>query len=402
MRLQRSWVSGAAVRRNVPTLALALAVPERYGPHNRNVPAYERVPMLIQRHESTTRDPAVRGREIGERFASQVADTLEGYWRLFRAKGVDPTRAEDTAKRALDDIAAWSPSLAAELAGLATGAGLDGWQVALLNARTEIVALAPPSGHGECSTGVHVPVDGTAPRTIQTWDWYLHLATEALVWSYITDAGLGVHGFTEFGILGKIGVNDAGVGTHLNILNHASDGGGSGIPIHLVARRIHDEATSLDEAIEIIRSASLSSSSTISIAAWDGARADAAIVELSPAGVAVLPVAPGRTLLHTNHFLDPELARGEANPHMSDTLGRFAALESRAGAIAETDPAVRADALVAGLPDGGPVCVYEVDETIPDLGWETKATLSLDVAGHRLRYASGSPAVARERGWEEI
>jgi hypothetical protein len=63
---------------------------------------------------------------------------------------------------------------------------------------------------------------------------------------------------------------------------------------------------------------------------------------------------------------------------------------------------VRADALVAGLPDGGPVCVYEVDETIPDLGWETKATLSLDVVGHRLRYASGSPAVARERGWEEI
>lgn len=358
--------------------------------------------MLIQRHESTTRDPQARGREIGERFAPQVADTLEGYWRLFRAKGVDAARATETAKRALDDIASWSPSLAAELAGLAAGAGLDAWQVALLNARTEIVALAPPSGHGECSTGVHLPADGGAPRTIQTWDWYLHLATEALVWSYLTDAGVGVHGFTEFGILGKIGVNDAGVGTHLNILNHASDGQAGGIPIHLVARRIHDEATSLDEAIEIIRSARLSSSSTISVAAWDGERADAAIVEMSPAGIAVLPVTAGRTLLHTNHFLDPELARGEANPQMPDTLGRFAALVNRVGAIAESEPAVRADALVAGLPDGGPVCVYEVDERHPDLGWETKATFSLDLMNHRLRYASGSPAVARERGWEEI
>ena len=358
--------------------------------------------MLIQRHESTTRDPRMRGREIGDRFAPQIADTLEGYWRLFRAKGVDPARAETTAKRTLDDVADWSPSLATELAGLAEGAGLEAWEVALLNARTEIVALAPPSGHGECSTGVHVPADGGAPRTLQTWDWYLHLATEALVWSYQTDAGRGVHGFTEFGILGKIGVNDSGVGTHLNILNHASDGRGPGIPIHLIARRIHDEATSLDEAVDLIRSTRLASSSTISIGAWDGERGQAAIVELSPAGVAVLSVDPGRTLLHTNHFLDPELAQGEANPTMADTLGRFAALESRVGAIAEVEPEVRADALVAGLPDGGPVCVYEIDDDIPDLGWETKATFSLDLENHRLRFAAGSPAVARERGWEEI
>lgn len=358
--------------------------------------------MHIQRHESTTRDPQTRGREIGTLFARQIGDTLEGYWRLFAAKGIEVARAEDTARRALDDVAAWSPSLGAELAGLAIGAGLDPWEAALLNARTEIVALAPPSGHGECSTGVHVPADGGAPRTLQTWDWYLHLATEGLVWSYVTDSGRGVHGFTEFGILGKIGVNDAGLGTHLNILNHASDGRGAGIPIHLIARRIHDEATSLDEAVDIIRRTPLSSSSTISIASWDGTRGRAAIVELSPAGVAVLPVDAGRTLVHTNHFLDPELAAGEANPHMSDTLDRFAALQSRVGAIAEADPEVRADALVAGLPDGGPICVYEVDQLVPDLGWETKATFSLDLESHRLRYAVGSPAVARERGWEEI
>lgn len=358
--------------------------------------------MLIQRHQSTTRDPAARGREVGERFAPQVADTLEGYWRLFRAKGIDAGRAEATAKRALDDVAAWSPSLGAELGGLAAGAGLEAWEVALLNARTEIVALAPPSGHGECSTGMHVPADGGAPRTLQTWDWYIHLAAEALVWSYVTDAGRTVHGFTELGILGKIGVNESGVGTHLNILNHVSDGRGPGIPIHLIARRIHDEATSLDEAVDLIRRTPLSSSSTISVAAWDGENAAAAIVELSPAGVAVLPVERGRSLLHTNHFLDPELAAGEANPHMTDTLDRFAALESRVGALVEPDPAARADALVEGLPDGGPICVFEADESIPDLGWETKATFSLDLERHVLRYASGSPAVARARGWNEI
>jgi hypothetical protein len=30
--------------------------------------------MIIQRHESTTRDPAARGAEIGERFSRQIAE----------------------------------------------------------------------------------------------------------------------------------------------------------------------------------------------------------------------------------------------------------------------------------------------------------------------------------------
>jgi isopenicillin-N N-acyltransferase like protein len=359
--------------------------------------------MTIQRHQSTTRDPAVRGAEIGERFRPQIADSLDGYWRLFDAKGIDRGQARDAAHRILDAVAAWSPSLGTELRGLASGAGLEPWEAALMSGRTEISALAEPSGHGECSTAVHLPADGSAPRTLQTWDWYMHLAKEALAWSYVTDAGRTVHGFTELGILGKVGLNDRGLGSHINMLNHTSDSGaGDCIPLHLIARRIHDEAATIEEAVEIVRGARIGASTVLTVVSYDGERPRAAFVETSPVGVAVIEGTPGETLRHTNHFLDPELARGESSPEMDNTMSRLAQLDSRADAVAIADPRERAVQWVDGLPDGGPVCVSEFDELIPELSWETKATLSLDFDERMLRYSAGTPLDLRERGWEMI
>ncbi len=358
--------------------------------------------MIINRHVSTTRDPAVRGTEIGERFRGQIAESLDGYWRLFFAKDIAHADARDAARRILDAVADWSPSLAAEMSGLAAGAGLEPWEAALMSGRTEIIALAEASGHGECSTGVHLPTDGSAPRTLQTWDWYMHLATESLAWSYVTDAGRQVHGFTELGILGKVGINDAGVGSHMNMLNHKSDGSVLGIPLHLIARRIHDEASTLEEAVEIVRSARVGASTTLTVAAYDGERPRAAFIEATPIGVAVIEGSPGDTMRHTNHFLDPELSAGERYPDMSDTHGRFDALGQNAHAFAEVDPVERAAKLVEGLPDGGPVCILYYDEEIPEHSCETKATLALDFDARRLLYRAGNPHEVRKRGWETI
>lgn len=358
--------------------------------------------MIIRRHESETRDPAIRGAEIGERFAAQIAESLDGYWRLFRAKGIDEDAGRDAARRILDDVADWSPSLATELAGLAAGAGLEAWEAALMSGRTEIIALAEPSGQGECSTGVFLPADGQAPRTLQIWDWYTHLATESLAWSYVTDAGRRVHGFTELGILGKIGINDAGVGSHMNMLNHRADGSVPGIPLHLVARRIHDEAASLDEAIELVRGTRFGASTTLTVVSYDGERPRAAFLEVTPVGVAVIEGEPGETMRHTNHFLDAGLARGERNPDMSDTHARLAMLDERATAFEAIDPVARAAQLVEGLPDGGPVCIFYRDEEHPEFSCETKATLSLDFDERVLRYRAGTPAAVRDEGWEVI
>jgi hypothetical protein len=48
------------------------------------------------------------------------------------------------------------------------------------------------------------------------------------------------------------------------------------------------------------------------------------------------------------------------------------------------------------------VCIYWVDEDVPELSVETKATLSLDFEANLLRYCAGTPADVSERGWQLI
>ena len=143
--------------------------------------------------------------------------------------------------------------------------------------------------------------------------------------------GRTVHLFTEFGIVGKIGVNDAGLGLHFNILHHRDDGRGAGVPVHVVARRILDEAATVEEATAIARSATVSASTVLTVVAWDDERASARCLELSPAGVGVLEPDADGVLAHTNHFLDPRLARGELRDRLRRHDPQPASTRSAAG-----------------------------------------------------------------------
>jgi isopenicillin-N N-acyltransferase-like protein len=53
-------------------------------------------------------------------------------------------------------------------------------------------------------------------------------------------------------VLGKIGVNNHGVGVHLNILHHGADGGPIAVPVHVLARAVLDGASGLGEALAIV------------------------------------------------------------------------------------------------------------------------------------------------------
>ena len=186
---------------------------------------------------SVEADPGGRGRAFGAGSRDGVLRCWAGYERLFEVWDAD---VREIAEATLERTRAWAPNLAAEIEGIAAGVGLETWQIAALNARTEILAR----GRGECSTVVLLPLDAP-PRTLQTWDWHEHLDDVKLVW----DTG-HVRTLTEYGIVGKIGVNSAGLGVHMNILHHASDGGGDGVPVHIVARRILDEAATVAEATD--------------------------------------------------------------------------------------------------------------------------------------------------------
>ncbi|MFL6120179.1 C45 family autoproteolytic acyltransferase/hydolase [Actinophytocola sp.] len=349
---------------------------------------------MIPVHTSREPSPAEQGLALGAIWRPRIERALTSYTALFAAHGVGAEQARGWGERAIAETRAWAPALAEEMVGVAAGAGLEEWQLGALNGRTEILAAVGATGEGECSTSV--VLDGVAPRTVQTWDWHDTFRHVMLLRAIGVGPGRAVCTFTEFGIVGKIGVNSSGLGVHFNVLRHGSDHADIGVPVHVVARRILDEASTVDEAVALARSARLSASSVLTVVTRDEARC----LELSPAGVAELT---GTTLLHTNHFLDPALAPGERTlPEESTTIERLAVLGSRAGALRSPGRDARAAALRYHREDGAPLCAHADPSLPPHTRWESLATITLDVVECRMDVHEGGPCRVTPDTWQSL
>jgi isopenicillin-N N-acyltransferase like protein len=282
--------------------------------------------VRLHRYDSGSREGEDRGRDLGHRWSEPIGAAVTAYRSHFRGLGLEDATVERIADASLAALDDWCSPLAAEIAAVASGAGRPVGDLAMLNARTEILARAPRPGEGECSTAVRLPTQGRRPVAFQTWDWNVDLAEHGLLWRYELAPERWVKTFTEFGMLAKIGVNSAGLAVHFNLLHHESDTDGGGVPVHAVARRILDETSTVDEAYDLARSARVGASTVITVVASSPTMA-AGSLEISPAGTAL--VAPGADgwLTHTNHFLAPELADGDRPPAVSTTHARLAHLD---------------------------------------------------------------------------
>ncbi|MGW1716395.1 C45 family autoproteolytic acyltransferase/hydolase [Streptomyces sp. NPDC002156] len=361
----------------------------------------EQLPV-IARHHTDTADPAERGHTVGTADRARIRRSITEYRRLFEAVQVDPGVLPSYGEQAAEEIRRWAPALHTELVALARGAGVELWQLGILNARTEILATVGATADGECTTAVYVGGPG-APHTIQTWDWHEEFTDTKNLVRHRTGRTGEVRTFTEAGILGKIGLNSAGLGLHFNILSHTADGARIGVPVHIVARRILDEAATLAEAVDIARSADVSASTVLTVVAHDGRHSDAVCVELSPAGTAVLPPDSDGYLLHTNHFLDPRLATGELAAPTAGTYARLEHLTARRKLLASPDPARWTELLDVHESDGAPVCCHPQPGLPFHQQWRTLLTVRLDLAEGRLSCHDGGPCTAgEESAWEHF
>lgn len=349
--------------------------------------------MQVREHDSGSTGAPRRPREFGAAWSAEIRTASDAYLRHFALIGIAPEQARATGVAAHEALARWSPSLAAELEQIAAGADVPLADVAVLNARTEILATTPPPAEGECSTAVRV---GSDPVAFQTWDWCDDLTPNAAVWRYRSDAGRGVSTFTEPGMLAKIGVNDAGLGVLFNILHHAADGrgvdgGAAGVPVHAISRRILDEAATVAEAVEIARSASASASSAITVVTRPP-DSDAATLEITPAGVGVVRHGDDGWLLHTNHLLDPGLAPDDATLDTSTTRVRLAHLRSVAGTPVDGTSLKAAARDLCGVAGDAPICVFD-DESLPrHERRRTMLSVRLDLEAAAMEYWPGPPS----------
>ncbi|GAA5202605.1 C45 family peptidase [Microbacterium jejuense] len=353
--------------------------------------------MRLRTFITAAGDPVARGRELGAAFSAQYRRTADLYLAHFAELGIPSPDVRGIAERSRGALEAWDPGMAAEADAIADAADVDRWRLAAVGARTEILAAAPPRAEGECSTAVHVGA-GRAAESIQTWDWHDFLVPEGLLVAFPSSAGLHVKLFTEFGTAAKIGVNSAGLGLHFNILSHASDSAAGGVPVHAIARRILDEARSLDDARRLASSATVSASTVLTVFTSDPSGSHAASLELSPAGLGVVEPAEDGWLFHTNHFLDPALFAGDTMPPDSTTAERYAHLDGVRGSLAGLDPAARARAVCGGAGADAAVCMTP-DPALPRLDqWATLLTIAVDTAGFALDVFAGRPDEAAIAG----
>lgn len=387
-------------------------------------------------------DHCERGRRRGAELRTGIGSTLTAYRRYYAHLSIAEAAVRTAATASFARLQEWSPTAAEEVAAVAEGAGVEVAELMEIIARTEIMTQAPASPT-ECSTVSHTCPGASVAA--QNWDWAADFST---LW-HINDVGAvpGQHrhvGIAEYGMLGKIGLNEVGVGVLLNILKHADDGPG-GVPIHMILDRVLSEAGTLDEALEIIHSAPTSSSSIITVITAEAAvqveiagerKRERRVGAGEGTGDPVdggAPAGGSGFLIHTNHFLHPDLLDGalELRPgstsrdryrHLEEAVERFDVDRSgRASQVgADSHAGTPTDGAVQGAsaggaerpagsaeqavtigdltrmlttgPDEAPVCCVPAPDAAYGDRSATLVTVRIDPARKQIDLAPGSPA----------
>lgn len=341
---------------------------------------------------STVTDPWARGREFGAVHTREIHANIATYRRIFDDLAGGPFDVTAAGNEALRVTAGFAPPLHAEMLGLAEGAGVDPSVIGALNARTEILALLKAGTPGECSAVIHVPSGDGPPVAVQTWDWFYALKDSWLVWEIPLADGSVTKTMTEYGIVGKSGMNTRGLGLLFTILHHAHDGARIGVPVHVAARWTLDSAANIASAAQLLASADVSASSSINLASFEQGVGAAITVELYPGGPGfVLPGGSGY-LLHTNHFLADNPARHDTEPKKNpDTLLRLNHLQRRL--LPMPHPSVADVLRVMSSHSGGQgaVCCHHDPLAAPGAQYETLSTVILGLDTGVLTVRAGGP-----------
>jgi isopenicillin-N N-acyltransferase-like protein len=352
----------------------------------------------IARYTSTEAGPGDRGRRFGSDHRDAVRRNVAAYERLFdEIHGLAPADLDRLGAELGARLRDEAPDLAVEIVAIAEGAEVSAARLVAVNARTEILAGA---GRPECSViGLGPACRPEAPLLAQNWDWHPAVADGLVIWTVVEPDGTWFTTLTEAGILAKVGLNSRGVAVCLNILASSADGGVSGLPIHLLLRRVLQRCGDMESAERLIGGHSYSASSALSVAApAAGGETEIRTFEVSPRGVQTLADRDG-ILLHTNHFLD--LPPGLEDRHRRDwpdTLGRLEELEGRflgrCGEVGETEIK-----LALSSHEAGPMAICCHDADNPDFAARAQslASILMHPTEGRMEVADGPPCTAPYR-----
>lgn len=345
------------------------------------------IPLIIS--EGT---PFERGLHFGKSQQERVQHTVNAYMRLFESfAGLGREAVFEQAERFMPAIASFAPHLLEEIRGIAEGAQCDAREIVAINARTEL--MYGITNRPECTS---IAVSGAASadghtRVAQNWDWHPSLVGALVLWLVKRDDGPDLLTLTEAGIVGKIGINDAGLAMCINLLRSDSDSGGPAAPMHIILRRVLEKCHTVDEAIALLEKTPRCTSCNHMLADRGGSIAD---VEATPAGQWVHRPQHG-LLTHANHCTAPVLASRDRYVRENPETGER---DRRMQTLATSHP-VSESGLHAMLADRATapysICLHnDADWSFIEQG-ESIASIIIDVTAGTLDVADGPPCMHR-------
>lgn len=264
--------------------------------------------------------PFERGFQLGQAAREQVARAVTAYMERFQQRvGLDRAAVFAEASRFIPVIEDQIPHLLAEMQGIAEGAGRDLLEIVAVNTRTELLyAVTPMQECTSIAVNKQASADGHV-RLAQNWDWHPALAGAVVLWHIKREDGPDILTLVEAGQVGKIGVNAAGLAMCVNLLTSDSDSPGPRLPMHIILRKLLEEAHNVEEAIALLSDIPRCTSCNHLLADRAGSVAD---VEATPIGQRVLRPQAG-VLTHTNHCQSADLfAHDRFAREQPETLAR--------------------------------------------------------------------------------
>ncbi|MCZ6522251.1 MAG: C45 family autoproteolytic acyltransferase/hydrolase [Alphaproteobacteria bacterium] len=345
-------------------------------------------------------DPYQRGLLHGQTMASAIRDNLETYLRRFEAGGVSREAAQAEGVTWVEVIASHSPEYAEEMRGLAEGSGLPLSDIAMLNARYEII-YSVFGGEAEAVAGRGAEPDGctsfgalpeatASGHTLigQNWDWLSGIKGRTLILRVRRPEKPDFVGFTEAGIVGcKMGVNEAGIGLVVNGLVSDEDGR---TPyqkaFHLRCREVLD-AWSMDKALLALIESDRVGSANVMLGHGDGEVID---IEASPRDANYLYPQDG-LITHANHFVHPKSVASRFERITPSTLYRAARLDRLLRRhLGRLETAHFEDALRDHFSRPASICRHE-DPTQPEAKRGCSVTSAIIDLSARTLYATDGP-----------
>ena len=253
-----------------------------------------------------------RGRQYGRQAAERIRRGVAHYQAQLARLSLDGTGVAALVRDYLPVIEGFEPAYIEEMRGIAEGAQIPFTDVALLNARTEILKLAQHpnlrqriarADEPDGCTGVVVLPEATEARRLihaQNWDWKRECVETAVVLRVRREDGPDLLTFTEAGALARSGFNAAGIGITANYLECDRDYRRLGVPLALIRRKVL-ESEHLALAMRAVYVTPKSAANNMIVSHCGGVAID---FECAPDETFQVHAEHG-LLVHANHFVSP-------------------------------------------------------------------------------------------------